>query len=919
MVKKFVVFVMFFTLFAPSAQGGELEEIQRAIKEKGAKWTVGETSVSQLPPAERRRLLGAILEEGEYEEGEGEGEGEGKVGFVTDSLPSKFDWRDYGGYDWTTPIRDQMGCGSCVAFAVVGAFEGDIKVHFNAPQLNIDLSEQYLFSCGRGPGGCDYGWDNSSALNYLKSHGIPDEVCLPYAAVDNNCDQACSDWQMRARGIEEWMGVLGLVEQIKAALLTKGPLATDMSVYTDFMYYTGGVYEQVSTHFEGGHAVAIVGWSDPDSCWTCKNSWGRGWGEEGWFRIKWGECGINSGVKWMTPSLPPYPNLKFASYGVSDTEFGDGDEVLNPGETVDLLVALRNEISWSQADTVTAILRSEDHRVTILDSMGSYGTIQDGDTTSNSGDLFQVSLSESMGVENIPMQLYLEANKGTYATLLEFELNVSWSQRGWPVHLGDVVQSSPLMLDIDGDEQKEVIFGGFDGHLYVKTFDGQDKGGFPFQTGNSIQGSPAAGDVDGNGELDIVTGSWDGKIYCLRANGQLLFSPVSTGSFITATPTLSDLDGNDSLEIIVGSYDKKLYVLKGDGTSLNDNFPYDVGSAVTAGAAVGDIDKDGRKDIVFAAANKVYALSQDGEFLPGWPVQLGGRISSPPSIANLDGSGPKVVVGCEDKKLYVLNPDSTFNLVFSAGGKIKGSPSFVPVEGSLAIAFGASNGLLYLIREDSSLVDGWPVDVGDPIESSPCFSDLDGDSLPELVALSKDGTLYAYSLNGEILPHFPMPAGGIGPSSPAIADLDGDGDLEIAFGHSLGVQVIDYKAKSSQGRYWSMFRGNPCRTGNYADIFTGISEREEERIVPLRYTLYQNYPNPFNPATIIKYNLPQSGTVQLTIYNILGEKVINLVGGYQKAGEKRVRWQANSFPSGIYFCQLKAGGQTITKKLALIK
>lgn len=116
-----------------------------------------------------------------------------------------------------------------------------------------------------------------------------------------------------------------------------------------------------------------------------------------------------------------------------------------------------------------------------------------------------------------------------------------------------------------------------------------------------------------------------------------------------------------------------------------------------------------------------------------------------------------------------------------------------------------------------------------------------------------------------------------------------------------------------------MFRGNPCRTGNYADIFTGISEREEERIVPLRYTLYQNYPNPFNPTTIIRYSLPQTGYVKLTVYNILGEKVLSLVDGYQKAGEKRVRWQANSFSSGIYFCQLKVDGQTVTKKLALVK
>ncbi len=630
------------------------------------------------------------------------------------------------------------------------------------------------------------------------------------------------------------------------------------------------MYEYAEGDPEGGHAVAIIGWSDSSSCWICKNSWGRGWGEEGCFRIKWGECGINSGVKWMTPSRPHYPKLEFVSYTISDTSFGDGDRVLNPGERVDLIVALRNEISWGQADTITATLRCADPRLTILDNLGSYGVIQDDDSAFNSAEPFQISIPGSVGVENIPRELYLQANQWgghPYATLRGFELKVGWTQRGWPVHLGDVVQSSPLMLDIDGDNQKEVIFAGFDGRLYVKSLDGQDKGGFPFQAGWFIEGSPAVGDIDGDDTLDIVFGSWDYKIYCLRNNGQLLFPPVSTRSFIQATPVLADLNDDDSLEIIVGSCDKNFYVLKNDGTSFNDSFPYDVGSAITLGAAVGDIDGDGQKDIVFLASNKVYALSQEGNLLPGWPVQLGGRISSPPSIADLDGSGPKVVVGCEDKKLYILNPDSTFDLVFSAGGKIKGSPSFVPVNEGLAIAFGASNGLLYLIRKDSSLVDGWPVDVGYSIESSPCFSDLDGDSVsePEVVILSGDGNLHAYKLNGERVTNFPIPGGGTDSSSPAIADLDGDGDLEIAFGHSLGVQIIDYKAKSSGGKYWSMFRGNPCRTGNYADVRTGIFERERGTTLPLKCTLYQNYPNPFNPTTMIRYNLPQSGYVNLTI------------------------------------------------------
>jgi len=162
MVKRLFVFAMFFVLFAEAAQGGELEEIQRAIKEKGADWTAGETSISKLPPAERRKRLGAILEEGRPE-----GE-EGEVEFVPGSLPfpEEFDWRDHDGYDWTTPIRNQESCLSCVAFGVIGALEGEMKVQFNAPQWDVDLSEQHLFSCGGGD--CGPGMPVWQALMYLE-------------------------------------------------------------------------------------------------------------------------------------------------------------------------------------------------------------------------------------------------------------------------------------------------------------------------------------------------------------------------------------------------------------------------------------------------------------------------------------------------------------------------------------------------------------------------------------------------------------------------------------------------------------------------------------------------------------------------------------------------------------------------------
>lgn len=70
--------------------------------------------------------------------------------------------------------------------------------------------------------------------------------------------------------------------------MTNGPVETGFTVYSDFMSYRGGIYEQNSYSALGGHAVKIVGWGVEDGTdyWIVANSWGPSWGEEGFFRIK---------------------------------------------------------------------------------------------------------------------------------------------------------------------------------------------------------------------------------------------------------------------------------------------------------------------------------------------------------------------------------------------------------------------------------------------------------------------------------------------------------------------------------------------------------------------------------------------------------------------------------------------------------
>jgi hypothetical protein len=85
------------------------------------------------------------------------------------------------------------------------------------------------------------------------------------------------------------------------------------------------------------------------------------------------------------------------------------------------------------------------------------------------------------------------------------------------------------------------------------------------------------------------------------------------------------------------------------------------------------------------------------------------------------------------------------------------------------------------------------------------------------------------------------------------------------------------------------------------------------------YALGQNYPNPFNPKTIINYQLPITSTVDLSIYNILGQKVAMLVNEKQNVGIYTAEWNAAGLSSGVYLYRLQAGNYSETKKLILLR
>lgn len=303
----------------------DLAGINAAIQSKGARWLAGETSVSRLLPEERMNLLGLIEPEG-LDEAWATALDDPQ-GMKAAALPSKLDWRSYNGGSYVTPVRDQGLCGSCWAFAATAAMESKLLMAYNTPGDDLNLAEQIMVSCSSA-GNCGGGYIDW-ASSFLRDIGTPLEECFPYSASNDNCGNACGNWLSYTYNISGWRWVSTgspTVDGLKNALYSYGPLVTTMYVYSDFFVYKTGVYSYASGSYQGGHAILLMGYDDGDQCFIAKNSWGKGWGESGYFRIAYSQ--LKSAVTFgkytiaydgQMPPPPSEPSIPSCSISLSPT------------------------------------------------------------------------------------------------------------------------------------------------------------------------------------------------------------------------------------------------------------------------------------------------------------------------------------------------------------------------------------------------------------------------------------------------------------------------------------------------------------------------------------------------------------------------------------------------------------------------
>jgi hypothetical protein len=887
---------------APPAQTQDIAAIQQAIGAAGADWVAGPNWTTELAPSESRLLLGwdyASEPEPIHV----------PPPAVPQTQPAYLDWRDYEGQNYVTPVKDQASCGSCWAFGGVGALESRLAIEAGVADPTLDLSEQYLVSCATN-NGCN-GYSIEGTLSFLQSDGALDEVCMPYEASDAvPCSDHCSDAQFRTWYAQSWAGTGGTVEGMKAALM-QGPIVVGFIVYQDFNSYTSGVYEHVWGDVSGGHAVTLVGWDDSLSCWICKNSWGGSWGEQGYFRIRWGQCGLEPWSFWVVPAPQEYPRLSVARYDISADQ-GDGDLVANPGELVDVVVTLRNALIWHDATSVSGMLATQDEGIQILQSQATFGDIAAGEEASNTSYPFVVRIDEDRELGDATLELHCMSADGggdLYQVEIPIKFKVSLDQYGWPMDLGCAVTSSPLVAELEQGKGTLVSFADDAGGLHLVQPDGQEASGFPVDVGDLVRGAVAAGDLDGDGAAELVLGTRSSEIWAVKADGTPLFVYTAPGR-IGATPALGDLDNDGLLEVVVATVDGDLLALKYDGT-LAPGFPVDIGEQVIAGATLADLDSDGSTEIILGTlGSRVHILSSDGHSWPAWPRTVSGKIWASPTVADLDGNGGwELLVGTHAGYLHALGGGGE-KWTVELGSWIRTSPGVVDLDrdGKLEVIAGTDAGYIHVLDASGAVFPGnWPVELGGRIETSPVVADMDGDGLPEIVSGSVQGQLWVFDHEGDVVSPFPAPAPGAVRSSPCVLDMDADGDLEIAVGTASGAWVIDVKDQggTTEG-YWSMFRGRPTRDGVSGGGFITSAPDGSVADMPGGYRLLGPAPNPSRDEVALAFETPRPTWVTMRVFNAAGQVVSHLHDGLLPAGSHRMVWGTQEVPPGRYVYRVQS-------------
>jgi PKD repeat protein len=329
-------------------QGLTLDEMREEIARLGYNFTVGKTSVSDVP---LENLCGLVEPPDWRQTGKFDGGYKG-----IEAAPSSWDWRDYG---VVTVIQNQGSCGSCWAFGTIGSYESCVAVAGGGLD---NLSEEWLLDCNTLGYDCGGGWWGFPDLY----DGVPLESCYPYVGSAGSCNTSCPKYHP----MDDWYYVgpssgVASTTDIKNAMYEHGPIAAAVYVDSYFQAYSGGIFSNTAS-YSPNHAIVLVGWNDSGGYWILKNSWGTNWGESGYMRIEYGANNVGYAAAYGIPeSVTPQPPV--ADFSADPTTVQVGNSV----QFTDFTTNSPTSWSWTFNGGTPSSSSSQNPQVT-YNTIGTY-------------------------------------------------------------------------------------------------------------------------------------------------------------------------------------------------------------------------------------------------------------------------------------------------------------------------------------------------------------------------------------------------------------------------------------------------------------------------------------------------------------------------------------------------------------------
>ncbi len=524
----------------------------------------------------------------------------------------------------------------------------------------------------------------------------------------------------------------------------------------------------------------------------------------------------------------------------------------------------------------------------------------------------------------------------------------------------DYEQGVQIASDLNGDNHEDVVIGTAGGNEFVYALNGLT--GEPiWEFGNStttddgdIMGLDVKRDFNNDGVPDVLmtasgnesTGSGRFSVYLLngvngnqiwrinqQAQQKLKYMVTSTdfggaagsrvgttnevigfnqlGSIAWVFPTsgtpwtvreIPNISGSSSSDVIVGTTTGNVYCLNAEtgsqiwSTSIANVFIEDL-------KIVPDVNQSGYPDILVSGINPNIHMIEGSTGINIWSNSTGGNILGKDVLGDLNADGiPEVGSASLNDIAHVynsVNGNIIFNYAFGGGTNSYAAEHIVDLD------------------------------------------DVDGNYSSEFAACSRDGRVILFSGGTDVIPVELF----------SFTASSADGSINLSWStatetNNSGFEIQRLKdskiEKLDEWKTIGFINGNGTttepKTYNYTDKklepgkylyrlkqidfngeFEYSNEIEIEVGTPLNFSLEQNFPNPFNPVTTIKFALPVSGNINLSIYNSLGEKVETLTNQFLEAGYHKIEWRANNYSSGVYYYRIESENFSDVKKMLLLK